>query len=99
MIDILKKDGCVAGIKLKDGREIHAPVVVNVAGPHSFIINKMAGVFDDMNIKTRALKQEVCHVPAPEGVNWEADGFLLSDGDVGCYSRPETGNHVLIPSW
>lgn len=98
VVDILKKDGRVAGIKLKDGREIHAPVVVNVAGPHSFVINEMAGVLEDMKIKTRALKQEVCHVPAPEGINWEEDGFLLSDGDVGCYSRPEAGNHVLIGS-
>jgi sarcosine oxidase subunit beta len=96
--DILQKKGRTAGIKLADGSEIEAPVVVNVAGPHSFLINQMAGVEKSMKIKTRPMKQEVAHVPAPEGTNWERDGYILSDGDIGCYSRPEVGNHILIGS-
>ena len=28
------------------------------------------------------MKQEVAHVPAPEGLDWEHDGFMLSDGDM-----------------
>jgi sarcosine oxidase subunit beta len=51
-----------------------------------------------MKIKTRALRQEVAHVPAPEGLDYEKVGMLISDGDIGCYSRPEVGNHVLIGS-
>jgi sarcosine oxidase subunit beta len=96
--EILQKQGRTAGIKLADGSEIEAPVVVNVAGPHSFLINRMAGVEESMKIKTRPMKQEVAHVPAPEGMNWERDGYMLSDGDIGCYSRPEVGNHILIGS-
>jgi sarcosine oxidase subunit beta len=96
--EILKKKGRTAGVKLADGSEIEAPVVVNVAGPHSFLINRMAGVEQSMKIKTRPMKQEVAHVPAPEGMNWERDGYMLSDGDIGCYSRPEVGNHILIGS-
>jgi sarcosine oxidase subunit beta len=96
--EILQKQGRTAGIKLADGTEIEAPVVVNVAGPHSFLINRMAGVEASMKIKTRPMKQEVAHVPAPEGMNWERDGYMLSDGDIGCYSRPEVGNHILIGS-
>jgi len=96
--EILQKQGRTAGIRLADGSEIEAPVVVNVAGPHSFLINKMAGVEESMKIKTRPMKQEVAHVPAPEGMNWERDGYMLSDGDIGCYSRPEVGNHILIGS-
>jgi sarcosine oxidase subunit beta len=96
--DILQKKGRTAGVKLADGSEIEAPVVVNVAGPHSFLINQMAGVEKSMKIKTRPMKQEVAHVPAPEGVNWERDGYVLSDGDIACYSRPEVGNHILIGS-
>ena len=96
--EILQKQGRTAGIKLADGSEIEAPVVVNVAGPHSFLINQMAGVEESMKIKTRPMKQEVAHVPAPEGMNWERDGYMLSDGDIGCYSRPEVGNHILIGS-
>jgi len=96
--EILKDSGRVAGVRCNDGSRFFAPVVVNVAGPHSFIINEMAGVLEGMNIKTRALRQEVCHVPAPEGVDWEHYGSIVSDGDIGCYSRPEVGYHILIGS-
>ena len=98
VVDILKKNGRCAGIKLADGTEIEAPVVVNVAGPHSYQVNQMAGVLDGMNIKTRPLKQEVCHVPAPDGIDYNYLGALISDGDIGCYSRPEVGNNILIGS-
>ncbi|MCP4670943.1 MAG: FAD-binding oxidoreductase [Desulfobacula sp.] len=96
--DVLKKNGRVSGITLKDGTAIEAPVVVNVAGPHSYLINRMAGVEDQMNIKTRALRVEVAHVPSPEGVDWEKTGIITSDSDLGVYTRPETGNHFLIGS-
>jgi sarcosine oxidase subunit beta len=96
--DIRKEGNRVKGITLKSGEKIDAPVVVNVAGPHSFIINRMAGVEDDMNIRTKAMRQEVCHVPSPEGFDYEKDGCVASDGDIGCYSRPEVGNHILIGS-
>ena len=98
VVAIRKRDNRVAGITLADGTEIDAPVVINVAGPHSYIINRLAGVEDEMNIKTRPLRQEVCHVPAPEGFDYNHLGAVMSDGDVGCYSRPEVGNHILIGS-
>ena len=98
VVDILKKDGRVAGIQLQNGTRFEAPIVVNVAGPHSYIINRMAGVEDGMKIKTRALRQEVCHVPAPDGIDYQQQGTIISDGDIGCYSRPETGNHILVGS-
>jgi sarcosine oxidase subunit beta len=88
----------VQGVTLADGHEIDAPIVVNVAGPHSFVINRMAGVEDGMSVKTRALRHEVHHVPAPPGFDFEADGFHTSDGDTGIYFRPESGNHILIGS-
>ena len=95
---ILRAGGRVRGVRLADGGEIHAPVVVNVAGPGSAKINAMAGVLDDMTIRTRPLKQEVCHVPAPPGFDFENDGLIVSDSDIGCYCRPERGNHILIGS-
>jgi len=98
VVEILKKEGRTAGVRLADGTEFMAPVVVNVAGPHSRIINRMAGVEDEMNIKTRALRVEVAHVPSPEGVDWEGTGVITSDGDTGVYTRPEVGNHWLIGS-
>jgi len=98
VVEIRKKEGRVAGVTLNDGTEYDSPIVVNVAGPHSFIINRMAGVEAGMKIKTRPLRQEVAHVPSPKGVDYEANGAIISDGDIGCYSRPEVGNHVLIGS-
>jgi len=96
--EILQEDGKVKGVKLTTGEEIHAPVVVNVAGPGSSIINKMAGVLDDMTIETRPLRQEVVHVPSPEGFDFENDGMVVSDSDIACYVRPEHGNNILVGS-
>lgn len=96
--EILTANRRAAGVKLSDGRVIKAPVVVNVAGPHSSKINQMAGVYDEMNIKTRALRHEVAHVPAPAGFDMEAQGCVTSDSDLSTYARPETGNYVLIGS-
>jgi len=72
--------------------------VINVAGPGSSIINRMAGVLDDMTIQTRPLRQEVVHVPSPEGFDFETSGTIVSDSDIACYVRPEHGNHILIGS-
>ena len=96
--DIRVVDGRVAGVTLEDDTEIDAAIVVNVAGPHSFVINEMAGVADSMNIKTRALRHEVHHVPSPEGIDFEKDGMLVGDDDMGTYFRPEVGNHILVGS-
>ncbi len=90
--------GRVAGITLADGTEVDTPVVVNVAGPHSFVINKMAGVYDSMNIKTKALRHEVHHVPSPAGIDFEREGLHTSDSDLAIYVRPESGNNILIGS-
>ncbi len=90
-------EGVVAGVTLADGSEIDAPVVVNVAGPHSQKVNEMAGATADMNIATKALKQEVVHVPMPVE-NWDEIGIVTSDSDIACYTRPEKGNFLLIGS-
>ena len=96
--EILQASGRASGVRLADGAEIHAPVVVNVAGPASARVNAMAGVLDDMTIETRALRQEVVHVPAPAGFDFEALGTIVSDSDIGCYCRPEHGNNILVGS-
>ncbi len=96
--EILKEDGRVSGVALASGERILAPVVLNVGGPASARINEMAGVTGDMTITTRPLRQEVAHVPSPSGFNFEKDGIVVSDSDIGCYIRPEHGNHILIGS-
>ena len=92
------EDNRVAGVDLADGRSFEAPIVVNVAGPHSFVINEMAGVADSMNIKTKALRHEVHHAPAPAAMNWDREGLLVGDDDMGTYFRPEVGNNILLGS-
>lgn len=96
VVAIRREGDRVLGVTLKDGRQIDAPVVVNVAGPHSFVINRMAGVEAGMNIKTRALKHEVHHVPSPPDFNFEQYGHPTSDGDIGTYFRPEAGNRIAV---
>ncbi|WP_424832749.1 NAD(P)/FAD-dependent oxidoreductase [Ruegeria sp.] len=96
--EILTEAGRVAGVKLASGEKIRSKVVVNVAGPGSAIINGMAGVLEDMTIETRPLRQEVVHVPAPKGFDFENNGTIVSDSDIALYCRPERGNHILIGS-
>ena len=98
VVSILTDNGRVAGVELASGEKIEAPVVLNIGGPASAKINAMAGVLDDMTITTRALRQEVAHVPSPEGFDFERQGVIVSDSDIGCYCRPEHGNHILIGS-
>ena len=98
VVEIRIEGGRIRGVKLDDGTEITSPVVVNVAGPHSAVVNGMAGALDDMTIETKPLRQEVVHVPAPAGFDFESLGTVVSDSDIGCYIRPETGNHILIGS-
>ncbi len=98
-VTAIRKDpeGRIAGVTLADGAEIDAPVVVNVAGPHSSKVNALAGALGDMTISTRALKQEVVHVPMPVA-DWDRVGMVTSDSDISCYTRPEKGNFLLIGS-
>src|SRR5262249_41104136 len=71
VVGITRNHGRAGGVALSTGEHLRAPIVVNVAGPHSFVINRMAGVEEEMRIKTRALRHEVHHVPAPAGLDYE----------------------------
>ncbi len=98
VVEILRREGRAAGVRLADGTTIEAPVVVNVAGPHSTRINRLAGAEDGMKIKIRPVRHEVCHVPVPEGSNFDELGTIISDDDTGGYARPEIGGHLLVGS-
>ena len=86
----------VTGVTLASGERISAPVVVNVAGPHSMVINEMAGVTQDMRITHRPLRQEVFAVPAPAGFALEDGGPIVADLDIGQYFRPQAGGTLLV---
>ena len=96
--DIRQEGGRVYGITLQGDEEIDTPIIVNAAGPHSFVINSMAEVDKSMKISTRALRHEVHFVPAPDDYDVEKHGHVTSDDDIGGYSRPETGNLLLVGS-
>jgi sarcosine oxidase subunit beta len=96
VVKIRTGGGRAAGVALADGTVIDAPVVVNAAGPHSGVINRMAGVEGEMGVATRPLRQEVAYVPAPAGVDFSRQGLICADGDVGCYWRSDVGNKLLI---
>ena len=72
-------------------------VVVNVAGPHSYIINEMAGVYESMNIKTRALRHEV-HRASASGRRLRSRRGHSRRRRSRHLFRPEVGNHILIGS-
>ncbi len=98
IVAVDRSDERVTGVTLADGRTPTAAVVVNAAGPHSMKINQMAGVYEAMNIKTRALRHEVHHVPSPAGFDFMSKGLVAADDDLGIYFRPETGNNILVGS-
>ena len=86
----------VAGVELASGETLASPVVVNVGGPHSSLINEMAGVTDDMHIVHRPLRQEVFAVPAPPKFGLDDGGTIVSDLDIGQYFRPHGGGTLLV---
>jgi len=92
---IRNRGGRVTGVDLASGDSIVSPVVVNVAGPHSSVINAMAGVSGEMNITHRALRQEVFVAPAPDRFGMD-DGTIITDAGTGTYFRPHPGDTLLI---
>ena len=73
VVGIERDDERVTGVTLADGNVVRAPVVVNVAGPDSARVNRLAGLGGTMTIGTRPMRQEVHHVPSPVG----PDGRVL----------------------
>ena len=88
----------ITGLQLAHGTTISTPVIVNAAGPHSRIVNEMAGALEDMSIGTNPLRQEVHHVPSPPEFDFEHRGFSIADDDNGIYVRPDLGNNILVGS-
>lgn len=86
----------VAGVKLASGEVLTADVVVNAAGPHSSIVNRMAYVLDEFTVSTRALRQEVHVAVAPASFTLDEGGVVVADGDLGTYFRPHPGGTVLV---
>lgn len=87
-----KAGGRVTSVRLSDGTRIPCAVVVNAAGPWSGALNRLAGVGSDFTIGVRPMRQEVAHVPVPEGYG----GPMVADMDLGTYFRGEAGGDLLV---
>jgi glycine/D-amino acid oxidase-like deaminating enzyme len=78
-----------------DGKTLETDVVVNVAGPHSAKVNRMAGV--TLPLETRPLRREVHALANP--MSEPGKGMqvpVVGDLDGGIYFRPESGGRELI---
>jgi sarcosine oxidase subunit beta len=93
---IIRDERSVRGVELADGTTIVAPVVINVSGPHSGVINEMAGVLDDFSVGTRPMRQEVHHLAAPRDWNHEVPGPMVADLDLGTYFRGAPAGGLLV---
>ncbi len=96
VVGIDQRDGRVRGVTLAGGDVVEAPVVVNVGGPHSSVINRMAGVTGDMRISHRPLRNEMYAVPAPSGFALDDGATIVADLDIGQYFRPQIGGTLLV---
>lgn len=82
-------------LTLDDGTTLDAGVLVNVAGPHSVPVNRMAGV--KLPLEIRALRKEINAVHNPEFVDGKGSSLPpVGDLNSGIYFRPESGGRELI---
>jgi len=98
IVAINRSGNRVAGVTTSTGETIEARIVVNVAGPHSSVINKLAGITDDISVPTRPMRHEVAHLPAPASATPGHYRCVVGDGDAGVYLRPDIGDNMLIGS-
>jgi sarcosine oxidase subunit beta len=87
---IESRGGRVVGVRAGD-TTYSCDVVVNVAGPHSGIVNDLAGVGEEFRIRTRPLRQEVHELPG-DGRTYP----LIADLDLGTYFRTTPAGNLLV---
>jgi len=85
----------IVAVATGDGEEIPASIVVNAAGPHSSVVNRIAGL-PSAGVSTRALRQEVHLLPAPPRFRLADGGVAVSDSDLGTYFRPHLAGGLMI---
>jgi sarcosine oxidase subunit beta len=82
-------------LEFDDGGVLDARVVLNAGGPHSGLVNRLAGV--TLPIETRPLRREVCLVTNPRFSPTSGSPVpVVGDLDSGIYFRPEAGGRELV---
>jgi len=95
VIKISGKDSGGFRLELSDGGAIESDVVVNIAGPHSARVNRLAGV--ELPLETRPLRREVHALANPLHAQGVKPGVpIVGDLNSGIYFRPESGGSDLI---
>ena len=92
----IEKEAKQFRLRFKQGEPLDCDVMVNAGGPHSSIINRMAGV--DLPLETRALRREVhqMHNPLFDEESQRNPLPVIGDVDGGVYTRPEARGRALI---
>ena len=89
------KDSGGFQLEFADGGSIESDVVVNVSGPHSARVNRLAGV--ELRLETRPLRREVHALANPLHAQGVKPGVpVIGDLNSGIYFRPESGGSDLI---
>ncbi len=97
VVEIRRAGGRVQGVTLANGDRIDAPVVVNVGGPASSSINRLAGVAEEMRIGHRPLRQEVYVAECPDDFRLSTGvATIVTDVNLGTYFRPVLGDTILV---
>ncbi|MDR2454493.1 MAG: FAD-binding oxidoreductase [Bifidobacteriaceae bacterium] len=97
VVAIARAGGSSWAVKLADGSELGADVVVNAGGPWSPEVSALAGVGEEFQITTRPLRQEVHAVEPPAGFHPPGGlGPCVADHDLGYYMRPEVSGGLLV---
>jgi sarcosine oxidase subunit beta len=92
----IQKEGERFRLRFEGAEPLEADVVVNAAGPHSSLVNRMAGV--TLPLSTRPLRREVHHMPNPlfDEQSQASPLPVIGDVDGGVYTRPEARGRALI---
>jgi glycine/D-amino acid oxidase-like deaminating enzyme len=91
VVDVVRADGRVTGVKLGDGTEISAGLVINASGPWCNQLNAMAGA--DLRWTLTPTRIQTVYRPWPASLGNLPVG---ADGSTGIYFRPESGGQQLL---
>jgi len=93
---LVRRGDRVVGVQLADETVVQAEATLVAAGPNTYQLLNGWGVTDDFVVKTRRVREELHHVPAPPTLDIAAQAVHVVDGDLGINFRPETGNAFLV---
>ena len=91
VIDVMRENGRVTGVRLGDGSEISAGLVLNAAGPWCNGLNALAGV--DLRWTLTPTRIQTVYRQWPESLGALPVGM---DSSAGIYFRPESAGQMVI---